>query len=68
MIQDYLDKELRIQIKDSRIFQGYLRCIDRDLNIILAESIEHARGEQRVLGHIMVPGDLIVEILAMECV
>ena len=61
MIKDYLDREIRVKINDDREFQGYLRCIDKDLNLILQECVEFST-EQRVLGHVMVPGNIITSI------
>ena len=66
MIKDYLDKELRVEITDGRSFQGFLRCVDRDLNLILADSLEFSMGEKRVVGHIMIPGEQISKILQVD--
>ncbi|KAF1810460.1 hypothetical protein P152DRAFT_382616, partial [Eremomyces bilateralis CBS 781.70] len=36
----FINRYIRISITDARVFVGQLRCLDRDLNIILALTYE----------------------------
>jgi small nuclear ribonucleoprotein (snRNP)-like protein len=35
VIQNWLNQRLRITITDSRSFEGWFKCVDRDANIVL---------------------------------
>ena len=43
-IKGWLNQRLRIAITDSRIFEGWFKCIDRDCNIVLAGTDEFRDG------------------------
>ncbi|KIM32582.1 hypothetical protein M408DRAFT_32162, partial [Serendipita vermifera MAFF 305830] len=64
-----LGKELRITIKDGRIFIGTFACTDRDLNIVLTSVYEFPVGYQndhlveggRFVGMLMFPWRHVVK-------
>ena len=43
-IKGWLNQRLRITITDSRSFEGWFKCIDRDCNIVLANTEEFHDG------------------------
>ena len=44
IISDWLNQRLRITITDSRCFEGWFKCIDRDCNIVLSNTDEFRDG------------------------
>ena len=41
-LEEYLHTTLRVTLSDKRVIYGRLICTDRDLNLVLCESEEHA--------------------------
>jgi small nuclear ribonucleoprotein B and B' len=73
-ILSWLNKRLRITITDSRAFEGWFKCIDRDANIVLAGAEEFRDGlhptsplrqkltvldQERLVGLIVIPGKYV---------
>ena len=44
IIQNWLNQRLRITISDSRSFEGWFKCVDRDTNIVLSGAEEFREG------------------------
>ena len=44
IITKWLNQRLRIIITDTRIFEGWFKCVDRDCNIVLAGTEEFHDG------------------------
>ena len=44
IITKWLNQRLRITITDSRCFEGWFKCVDRDCNIVLAGTEEFHDG------------------------
>lgn len=60
-LQLWLYRTLRIVMTDDRVLIGVFLCTDSDANVILGVCSEYAPygGEERMLGLVMVPGNLI---------
>ena len=54
-IKEYLDKQLKIDIADKRSFSGIFVCIDRDMNIVLADPTEEKNISEHFIGWTMIP-------------
>mmetsp|Transcript_21052 Transcript_21052/g.28942 ORF Transcript_21052/g.28942 Transcript_21052/m.28942 type:complete len:85 (-) Transcript_21052:1430-1684(-) len=79
-IHDILGQQIRVVISDGRIIEGELSCIDKDLNLILASSLEyHGIKEEnaelnfqlsnpfsRSIGLAMIPGNHIVKVIVQS--
>lgn len=39
-LRSLIEKELRVEITDGRVFVGKFNCIDNEKNLILKESVE----------------------------
>ena len=75
-----LGKKVRILLSDERVIEGDLQCMDKDLNFILGNAIEHhgmnASDHQvievdpakvpRLIGMTMVPGQHVVNIFCLS--
>ena len=66
-LNDWLNKPMRVSIKDGRVLVGLLLCTDCDQNIILGSCNEYIgspseQEEFRVLGLALVPGQHIHSI------
>lgn len=44
IIDKWLNQRLRVTITDSRSFEGWFKCVDRDCNIVLAGTEEFRDG------------------------
>ena len=44
LIKSWLNQRLRITIADSRSFEGWFKCVDRDANIVLSGTEEFRDG------------------------
>lgn len=44
IISNWLNQRLRITITDSRSFEGWFKCVDRDCNIVLSGTDEFRDG------------------------
>jgi small nuclear ribonucleoprotein (snRNP)-like protein len=44
VIDSWLNQRLRITIADSRSFEGWFKCVDRDCNIVLSGTEEFRDG------------------------
>jgi len=44
IIDAWLNQRLRITITDSRSFEGWFKCVDRDCNIVLSGAEEFRDG------------------------
>ncbi|KAI9218767.1 hypothetical protein BC828DRAFT_407297 [Blastocladiella britannica] len=58
-----MDRPIRVSIQDGRILEGRLRCIDRDRNLVLADTMDNGKteiGAERFVALVMIPGKLIV--------
>ncbi|XP_065842783.1 N-alpha-acetyltransferase 38, NatC auxiliary subunit-like [Oscarella lobularis] len=67
VLRPFLDRTLRVGIKDGRKLTGRFKCTDHDANVILASAVERMPGadeneEPRFLGLVMIPGRYIVNI------
>ena len=73
IIQNWLNQRLRITITDSRSFEGWFKCVDRDANIVLSGAEEFRDGplclqlylpidQQRFIGLIVVPGKHVTQV------
>ena len=70
----YLDRIVRVQVTDGRVVEGALQCIDKDMNLVLAQSIEYhgledvasgaATDTIRNLGFVMVPGPHVKAVVS----
>lgn len=45
-IDVYLNKMLRVSVIDGRIFEGFLICTDRDMNLVLNSVTEYTRDQR----------------------
>ena len=72
-----LDKSLRFEILDGRVFIGTLLAIDKDRNIVVGDSVEFSKSKEeninakesvlaRKTGMIMLSGKDIVNIWKQE--
>ncbi|KAJ1995595.1 hypothetical protein EDC05_000833 [Coemansia umbellata] len=59
----YLNYKMQILCKDGRKFTGTFRCVDSKRNIILFNTNELRKGNERHVGMIMVPGEHIQQAL-----
>mgnify|MGYP003706539831 CR=1 FL=1 len=72
----YLQKTVRVQVSDGRVIEGALQCVDKDMNLVLSQSIEYhglsdvsspqATDTIRSLGAVMVPGGHIKAIVVKD--
>src|SRR5271170_6345504 len=77
IITKWLNQRLRITITDTRIFEGWFKCVDRDCNIVLAGTQEFHDGpppphsllpgnqqvdQERFIGLIVIPGKHVKNI------
>ena len=70
VLQDLLNRNMKFCLSDGRTVLGTLRCTDKDLNIVLSESVEYGcvdpsaptgtLGKRRYLGLCLLPGKHIV--------
>ncbi|KAI8058965.1 uncharacterized protein B0P05DRAFT_559193 [Gilbertella persicaria] len=58
----YLNFKSRVRIHDGRTFIGTFVCIDKDKNIILANTEEFRGDEKRLVGLVMIPGKHLVKV------
>ncbi|OBA20004.1 putative small nuclear ribonucleo protein G (snRNP-G) [Metschnikowia bicuspidata var. bicuspidata NRRL YB-4993] len=66
-LKSYLDKKVSVQLNGSRTVTGTLRGYDVFMNITMADALEHdPKGEQLALGTIVVRGNSIVSVEALE--
>ncbi|KAI9279998.1 hypothetical protein BY458DRAFT_501012 [Sporodiniella umbellata] len=61
-LQSYLNFQARIQITDGRLFVGTFMCIDKQKNVILANTKEYREEEERLVGLVMIPGEHLVKM------
>lgn len=76
-LASYLNFQARIKITDGRIFVGTFMCIDKQKNVILANTKEYREGwflvikvqlliylleEERLVGLVMIPGEHLVKM------
>lgn len=64
-IRDWLGKRFLIEIKDKRTFQGEFKCVDRQGNIILADTIE-TKIDSRPIGWVVISIDQVVKIQVFQ--
>ncbi|KAM9925538.1 hypothetical protein OXX59_003810 [Metschnikowia pulcherrima] len=63
----YLDKKVAVQLNGSRSVTGTLRGYDVFMNITMSDALEHdPKGQQLALGIVVVRGNSIVSIEALE--
>ncbi|GAO49092.1 hypothetical protein SAICODRAFT_7546 [Saitoella complicata NRRL Y-17804] len=63
-LQSWLNKKTRVHASDGRIFDGKFVCVDRDQNVILADTDEYRiekPEEKRFMGLVVVPGKHITK-------
>jgi len=70
---EYLDKMVRVKVTDGRVVEGLLRCVDKDMNLVLSQGIEYhglesvdsAKGTDtlRNLGSVMIPGPHVCAVV-----
>jgi small nuclear ribonucleoprotein (snRNP)-like protein len=46
-LKSFLNKKLRIEISDERVFIGNLVCLDNQKNIVLLNTIEHTLSGEK---------------------
>ncbi|KAG1473274.1 hypothetical protein G6F56_001048 [Rhizopus delemar] len=61
-LASYLNFQARIKITDGRIFVGTFMCIDKQKNVILANTKEYREEEERLVGLVMIPGEHLVKM------
>lgn len=64
-LKGWLNRHLRIKMRDDRVLIGTFLCTDRDANVILgscSEFLSDDHTEARALGLVMVPGRHIITI------
>lgn len=62
----YLDKSVSVQLNGSRSVSGVLRGYDVFMNVTLAEAIEHSQSEKLSLGTVVIRGNSIVSLEALD--
>ncbi|KAI8364580.1 hypothetical protein BD560DRAFT_402795 [Blakeslea trispora] len=65
-LQSYLNFKSRVRISDGRVFIGTFVCIDKDKNMILAQTEEFRGTEKRLVGLVMIPGKHLVKVEAED--
>lgn len=77
-LRTFLGQSVRVVLSDSRVIEGELHCIDRELNLVInfAHEIHHLEDAMedplpesvvtRNVGSAMVPGSHIVKVLVKE--
>lgn len=60
-LRSYLHLKARVTVTDGRMFCGTFTCVDKQKNIILANSDEFRKGEKRHVGLVMIPGKHITK-------
>jgi small nuclear ribonucleoprotein (snRNP)-like protein len=66
IVEKYLGRKLRVKVKDGRQFEGTLKCIDNEANLILALVTESSGSTQRPMGNILIPGHELVNIMGEQ--
>lgn len=61
-LASYLNFKARIKITDGRVFIGTFMCIDKQKNVILANTREYREDEERLVGLVMIPGEHLVKM------
>ncbi|CEG70932.1 hypothetical protein G6F70_000682 [Rhizopus microsporus] len=61
-LASYLNFQARITITDGRIFIGTFMCVDKQKNVILANTKEYRGAEERLVGLVMIPGKHLVKM------
>jgi len=57
-MEEYIDKQLRVEITDGRIIEGQLKVVDNAMNMILSDSITVT--DSQMIGTVMIPGEHVI--------
>ncbi len=64
-LAQFLNQSCRVKIKDERIFDGVLVCLDNKMNVILHSAWEFRGEERRFIGLITIRGVHIDKVYTM---
>merc|ERR1712154_637135 len=69
-VKEVLDKKIRLLLKDGRVYEGALTCLDNLGNMILHKTQHmnagYKKDEKNMVGMVLVPGKLIERIWLPE--
>lgn len=65
-LKKYLDKRLYLQLNGDRTLIGLLRGFDPFMNLVLEECVQQTSSEQVHLGSIVVRGNSVIVLEALE--
>ncbi|KAL0476606.1 N-alpha-acetyltransferase [Acrasis kona] len=65
IIQSWVNKHMRVNISDGRVFSGRFICVDNLKNVILTDAVEYKKindeeDDKRRIGLVMLPGEHIL--------
>lgn len=60
-LEIFLNKKIKIHLKDKRELEGVLLAADNDLNFVLSDTVEKTKKGSRELGVIILRGSQIVD-------
>ncbi len=60
------EKDIEVELKNSRIYKGKLEAFDIHLNLTLSDATEVANGKESQVGNIIIRGDSIILIKNLE--
>lgn len=63
VLDDHIDAELTLRLKDGRVLEGTLAGYDQYMNLVLEEVEEDHEGSTRRLGTVILRGNNIVSVL-----
>lgn len=63
VLDEHIDGELTLRLKDGRVLEGTLAGYDQYMNLVLEEVEEDHEGSTRRLGTVILRGNNIVSLL-----
>lgn len=63
VLEDHVDRELFLRLKDGRTLEGTLTGFDQYMNLVLEDVEESHEGSQRRLGKVVLRGNNIVSVM-----
>ncbi|CEG00055.1 Ribonucleoprotein LSM domain,eukaryotic/archaea-type [Ostreococcus tauri] len=65
-LKQYMDKKLRLRLNGNRSVTGILRGFDQFLNLVLDDSTNDTTTEKTPMGMVVVRGNSVVSMEALE--
>ncbi|XP_078284854.1 small nuclear ribonucleoprotein G [Rhinoraja longicauda] len=65
-LKKFMDKKLSLKLNGGRHVQGILRGFDPFMNLVVDESVEMVQGQQNNIGMVVIRGNSIIMLEALE--